>query len=54
MSSFIFANYHVAIFLPLFSTPILLLAIAGLLIGGIIFQLANERSGTILPLWTIH
>ncbi len=54
LPSFFFAIYHIAIFLPWFSTPILLLAVAGLWIGGIIFQLANERSGTILPSWIIH
>ncbi|MCG7334887.1 CPBP family glutamic-type intramembrane protease [Sporosarcina sp. ACRSM] len=54
LPSFFFAIYHIAIFLPWFSTPILLLAVAGLWIGGIIFQLVNERSGTILPSWIIH
>ena len=52
--SFLFAIYHVSIFLMWFTLPILALAIAGLWIGGIIFQLANLRSGTILPSWTIH
>ncbi|WP_172372611.1 CPBP family intramembrane glutamic endopeptidase [Sporosarcina jiandibaonis] len=54
LPSLLFAIYHVAIFLPWFSLPILLLAVAGLWIGGFIFQLANERSGTILPSWIIH
>jgi len=52
--SFLFAIYHISIFLTWFSLPILALAILGLWIGGIIFQLANERSGTILPSWIIH
>lgn len=52
--SFLFAIYHVSIFMTWFSLPILALAIVGLWIGGIIFQLANERSQTILPSWTIH
>ena len=52
--SFLFSIYHVSIFLMWFTLPILALAIAGLWIGGIIFQLANVRSGTILPSWTIH
>ncbi|MCG3086637.1 CPBP family intramembrane glutamic endopeptidase [Sporosarcina cyprini] len=51
---FFFAIYHVAIFLPWFTAPILLLAIGGLWTGGFIFQLANEKSGTILPSWIIH
>ena len=52
--SFLFAIYHVSIFLMWFTLPILVLSIAGLWIGGIIFQLANERSGTIFPSWIIH
>lgn len=52
--SLLFAVYHVAIFLPWFSLPILLLAVFGLWVGGFIFQLVNERSGTILPSWIIH
>jgi uncharacterized protein len=49
-----FAIYHVAIFLPWFTLPVLLLALAGLWIGGYIFQWINEKSGTILPSWIIH
>ena len=54
LPSFLFAVYHITIFLPWFSLPLLVLAVSGLWIGGIIFQLANEKSGTILPSWTIH
>jgi len=50
----LFAVYHIAIFLPWFDLPILLLAVAGLWAGGVIFQLANGRDGTILPSWVIH
>ena len=52
--SFLFASYHVSIFLTWFTLPILALAVAGLWIGGIIFQLANVQSETIFPSWTIH
>lgn len=51
---FFFAIYHIAIFLPWFTLPILLLAIGGLWIGGLLFQWINEKSGTILPSWIIH
>ncbi|QTD40433.1 CPBP family intramembrane glutamic endopeptidase [Sporosarcina sp. Te-1] len=51
---FFFAIYHIAIFLPWFTAPILLLAIAGLWTGGFIFQFTNQKSGTILPSWIIH
>src|SRR5690606_7725936 len=54
LPSFFFAIYHIAIFLPWFSPTLLTLAVIGLWIGGIIFQLANERSQTILPSWIIH
>ena len=50
----LFAVYHIAIFLPWFSLPILAAAVAGLAAGGVIFQLANGRNGTILPSWIIH
>lgn len=52
--SFLFALYHITIFLTWFSLPLLTLAVFGLWIGGIIFQLVNENSKTILPSWIIH
>ena len=51
---FFFAVYHIAIFLPWFTLPILLLAVGGLWAGGLIFQLVNEKCHTILPSWIIH
>ena len=54
LPSFFFAIYHVAIFLPWFEWPILLLAVVGLWIGGLLFQWLNEKSGTIYPSWIIH
>ncbi len=54
LPSFLFAIYHIAIFLPWFSPALLILAVTGLWVGGIIFQLANEKSRTILPSWIIH
>jgi len=54
LPSFLFAIYHIAIFLPWFSPALLILAVTGLWGGGVIFQLANEKSGTILPSWIIH
>ncbi|MFS0690230.1 CPBP family intramembrane glutamic endopeptidase [Sporosarcina sp. 179-K 8C2 HS] len=51
---FFFAVYHIAIFLPWFTLPILLLAVGGLWAGGLIFQLVNEKCRTILPSWIIH
>ncbi|MEK3936145.1 CPBP family intramembrane glutamic endopeptidase [Sporosarcina sp. FSL W7-1349] len=54
LPSFFFAIYHIAIFLPWFTPPLLALAIGGLWAGGIIFQLLNEKSGVILPSWIVH
>ena len=51
---FFFAVYHIAIFLPWFTLPILLLAVGGLWAGGLIFQIVNEKCHTILPSWIIH
>lgn len=54
LPSFLFAIYHIAIFLPWFDWPILLTAVGGLFLGGLIFQWMNEESGTIYPSWIIH
>lgn len=54
LPSFFFAIYHIAIFLPWFTLPILMLAVGGLWAGGLIFQLVNEKCRTILPSWIIH
>ncbi|WP_342542254.1 CPBP family intramembrane glutamic endopeptidase [Paenisporosarcina sp. FSL H8-0542] len=54
LPSLFFAIYHIAIFLPWFEWPILILAVAGLFTGGLIFQWINEKSGTIYPSWIIH
>lgn len=54
LPSLFFAIYHIAIFLPWFDWPMLILAVAGLFIGGLIFQWINEKSGTIYPSWIIH
>ncbi|WP_186668212.1 CPBP family intramembrane glutamic endopeptidase [Sporosarcina sp. BP05] len=54
LPSFLFAIYHISIFLPWFNPTLLILAVTGLWVGGVIFQLANEKSGTILPSWIIH
>jgi len=54
LPSFLFAIYHIAIFLPWFDWPILLTAVGGLFVGGLLFQWMNEESGTIYPSWIIH
>ncbi len=54
LPSFLFAIYHIAIFLPWFEWPILMLAVGGLWIGGLIFQWVNKECGTLYPSWIIH
>lgn len=53
-SALAFALYHTAMMLGWFSLPLFLLAMAGLTIGGLIFDWLNESSGTIYISWTVH
>ena len=53
-SALAFALYHTAMMLGWFSLPLFLLAMAGLTIGGLIFNWLNESSGTIYISWTVH
>ncbi len=52
--SLLFALYHISIFLTWFTLPLLVLAVIGIWIGGIIFQIANRLGESILPSWIIH
>ena len=49
-----FALYHVAMMIGWFALPVVVLALAGLFIGGIIFNYMNERYGNIYISWLIH
>lgn len=53
-SSLLFAVYHVAIFNTWFSPGIIVLALLGLFIGGIIFNVINTRTSSIINSWLIH
>ena len=53
-SSFLFAFYHVGMTAGWFSPIIYLLAMAGLFIGGFIFNFLNEKFGNIYPSWLAH
>lgn len=53
-SAFVFAIYHVAIMGDWFSPLIFLLAMAGLFVGGLIFNYLNESSSTIYGSWIVH
>ena len=54
ISAFLFAAYHVAIIGSWFSPLIFMLAMAGLFIGGLIFNYLNERNGNIINSWVVH
>ena len=53
-SSIAFALYHVAMMTGWFSLPLMLLALAGLAAGGMIFNYLNERLGCIYLSWLVH
>ncbi len=53
-SSFLFAFYHVGMTAGWFSPLIYILAMAGLFIGGCIFNFLNEKFGNLYPSWLVH
>ena len=53
-SSAMFALYHIAMMVGWFSLPVVLLALLGLYIGGIVFNYVNERFNTIYLSWLVH
>ena len=53
-SALLFAIYHVAIFKTWFSPWLILLAVIGLFIGGIIFNYIGYKSESIINSWIIH
>lgn len=54
LSATLFAIYHIGMLLEMFSPPILILLLAGLIAGGWIFNRLNESSGSIYPSWLVH
>lgn len=53
-SALLFAIYHVAIFKTWFSLWLILLAVIGLFIGGIIFNYIDYKSKSIINSWLVH
>lgn len=53
-SSLMFALYHVAMMIGWFHPAITLLLIAGLMIGGMIFNFLNEKQENIYTSWLVH
>ncbi len=53
-SAGLFAVYHVAMMLGWFSPAVFVLALAGLFVGGLIFNSLNETCGSVYPSWLMH
>lgn len=53
-SALVFAAYHVAMMLGWFSPALFVLVMLGLTVGGMIFNLLNEKLGTIYISWFVH
>ena len=53
-SSGLFALYHVAIMIGWFSPVLFILVMAGLTVGGMLFNIMNQRLGSIYPSWLTH
>ena len=54
LSAFLFAFYHVGMTLTWFHPVIYVLAMIGLVAGGLIFNALNDRCGHIYPSWLVH
>lgn len=54
VSSALFALYHVAMMIGWFGLPLLLLVLAGLFVGGVIFCFFNEKFDNIYLSWLVH
>ena len=53
-SALVFALYHVAMMIGWFSVWVFAIVLLGLFAGGIIFNLLDEKTGTIYPSWFVH
>ena len=54
ISAFLFAIYHVSIIGTWFNPMVFILAMGGLLAGGVVFNYLNERNRTIINSWLVH
>lgn len=53
-SSLMFALYHIAMMIGWFSAGMYFFILAGLFIGGLIFNFLNEKNETIYSSWMVH
>ena len=54
ISALAFAVYHVAIMSGWFSPVLFALVMLGLYVGGVIFNVLDEKTGDIFPSWILH
>ena len=54
LSSLSFSLYHIAMMIGWFGIPVILISVAGLFVGGMIFNKFDERSGNIYLSWLVH
>ena len=54
VSALMFALYHIAMMIGWFGLPVVLLAMLGLFVGGVIFNYFNEKYDNIYLSWLIH
>ena len=54
VSAVLFALYHVTIFLNWFTWPVMLLALLGLVAGGLIFGWFADKTDSLIGSWLIH
>lgn len=53
-SSAVFACYHIGMLIGMFNIWVLLILLAGCIIGGMIFNYLNEANGNIYSSWFVH
>lgn len=53
-SSLFFALYHIAMMIGWFGIPVILISLAGLFAGGLIFDKFDDKKGNIYLSWLIH
>lgn len=53
-SSLTFALYHIAMMIGWFGLPVILISLAGLFVGGVIFDVFDDKKGNIYLSWLIH
>ncbi len=53
-SAIVFAAYHCGMMAGSMSLPVWLLAMAGLVIAGLLLNYINEKSGSLIPSWLVH